>query len=360
MNHADMRKPEVKIDAVLALVQQDYISTKKKSKRTLDTHIENHLGPALGARSAERLRLADVEDYKAARAAEGASQATINLELSALKRGYSLANERELVSNRPVIKLYPIGKSNRRKGFFEPDEYARLLAVLPPYLKQVLRFGYLSGWRKGEIVGLRWDVNYDEAGKCLRLFDSKSSHGRTLPLVGDLVGLMAEQVQNRVHACPFIFHREGKQILKFVFHDHWHKACVAAGVKRHFHDLRRTVVRNLTRAGVSRTVAKTITGHESDHIFERYDIVDEADIKHGLTQMSNYIAGQAQPSTPNLAAMPVLESRQNRAIITTKSTAITGADGLALSVQPGETLMSTRTRILNLAITLRNIFRKLP
>jgi len=45
------------------------------------------------------------------------------------------------------------------------------------------------------------------------------------------------------------------------------------------HDFRRTAVRNLNRAGVTRSVAKQITGHRSDSVCERYDIVDDGDLK---------------------------------------------------------------------------------
>jgi len=53
----------------------------------------------------------------------------------------------------------------------------------------------------------------------------------------------------------------------------WARACKAAGVVgRLFHDLRRSGIRNMTRAGVSRKVATTISGHRTEAIYARYDI----------------------------------------------------------------------------------------
>jgi len=58
----------------------------------------------------------------------------------------------------------------------------------------------------------------------------------------------------------------------------WRKMCKAAKVSVLLHDFRRSAVRNMTRAGVSRDVAKKISGHQTDSIFSRYNITDENDL----------------------------------------------------------------------------------
>lgn len=72
--------------------------------------------------------------------------------------------------------------------------------------------------------------------------------------------------------------RQGKPIGDF--RRAWKTACRAAGVpERTFHDLRRSAVRNMDRAGVSRHVAMRITGHKSESTYQRYNIVSEADLR---------------------------------------------------------------------------------
>ena len=60
------------------------------------------------------------------------------------------------------------------------------------------------------------------------------------------------------------------------------------------HDFRRTAVRNLERAGVSRSVATAITGHKTEAVYRRYAIVssnDLADAARKLQAITGTITG---------------------------------------------------------------------
>ncbi len=82
-----------------------------------------------------------------------------------------------------------------------------------------------------------------------------------------------------------VFNRDGKRIQDF--RTAWQGACERAGVQGAWvHDLRRTAVRNLERAGVSRSVAMKLTGHKTEAVYRRYAIVAESDLREGVEKLA--------------------------------------------------------------------------
>jgi integrase len=255
-----------------------------------------------------------IDRYIRGRLKDGAAPATCNREVQLLGQAVRPFFVK-LGLPAPAIR-HQSEAGNVRQGFFERGDFEKLVAALPEDLRDLARFGYLAGWRRGEIATLRW-ADVDREGGVIRLRpeESKNGRGRTLVLAGELVALIQRRWQARQVAGPggmtrvveLVFHRDGDPIVDF--RKAWATACTAAGAGgRLFHDLRRTAVRNMVRAGVPERVAMEVSGHRTRSVFDRYNIVSEADLKAAMERTTAYVGRlPVEPTVVPLAAARAAE-----------------------------------------------------
>ena len=288
-------RPEKGTIADLAdLVIEDYKHAQKRSLDDVEYRTKLHIRPLLGSVKAARFGETQLKKYVAVRRQQGAENSTINRDLSIIRRGFTLALQSDppLVSRIPYIKK--LSEDNTRAGFVEHEQYRALLDKLPSHLKCLLVVGFHVGCRIGELRQVRWP-QVDLGAKEIRLTKSqtKGKKDRTLPIYCDMVEWLKFQkaAHDQDYAdCPLVFHYLGRPLGSHL--KGWARACKDAGLEGlHFHDLRRSAIRNMERAGIPRNVAMGISGHTTEAVYRRYDIVSPRDLQLAAVRMETYLDG---------------------------------------------------------------------
>lgn len=224
--------------------------------------------------------------------ARGLAASTTRDRLATLGQALRLAVVQRRLREAPVLPRIEV--RNARQGFIEPAEFERIAAGCPHVYGEVVRWAWLTAWRQGEILGLRWD-QVSRARDEVRLATTKNGDVRTLPVGGLVKALLDARWRDRALGCAFVFHRKGKALHATLVRRLFRAAAVKAGFAGLiFHDLRRSAVRNMERAGVLRTVAMRISGHRSESMYRRYAIVSTEDVSQALARTEAYVAAASE------------------------------------------------------------------
>ena len=324
---------QLRFDEAVAAVLTDYEVNGKRSLKKVERHTRLHLNPYFGRRRMADLTTDDFNNYISWRQSEGidwhgnkngCANATINRELATVRRAYTLAKQAGTLLHSPYIPT--LKEAPPRCIFFEDHEFEAMRSHLPIELRGIVTMAFNTGWREdSEIQTLEWR-QVDRKAKVVRLDPgtTKNSEGRTLPygMFDELVQVFEDAHEQRHRLleatgelCAYVFHRSGKPIKDM--RGAFASACEKAGCPGKVpHDLRRSGVRNLVRAGIPEQTAMKISGHKTRSVFDRYDIVNEEDKAVALGKLAAYrAASSAESGGPILGQSVIFEPKDSGADI---------------------------------------------
>jgi integrase len=286
------RQARITIAELLEDVKADYLVNHKRTYADLETRCRLHLLPFFGKYRASNLTTDEIRSYIRRRQKAGATNGTINRELTALKRAYSLATQAGNLLWKPYIPM--LEENNVRQGFFEISQFLLILDQLAEHVRPVIKFAFVTGWRCiSEVLPLQWpQVDFQAETVRLEPGTTKNKRARVFPMTAELKQLLTEQWGKHQDLrasgidCPWVFPYQGRRFRSFK--RAWKTACTRAGIAGRIpHDFRRTAVRNLTRAGIVERVAMEMTGHLTRSVFDRYNIVSHGDVKQAKTTLDS-------------------------------------------------------------------------
>jgi hypothetical protein len=325
-------RQNVRIDELIVDVLTDHKDNGRKSTEQVEGRWRLHLQPFFTRMRASDVTTQHLRRYIAARRDQCAEPATINRELALLRRAFNLGLE----STPPKVRIVPhfpmLKESNVRRGFLESDQYDRVseeCAKAGLWMRANFELGFTYGWRLHELTGEQGlrvgQVNFFANTIRLHPGETKNDDAREVDMTQPVRELLRQCVHGK-GPNDYVFTREnGGPVIDF--RKTWEAVCVRAGVgelvcpdcdeavdgERHcavcgrdwdagevryegllFHDLRRTAVRGMIRAGISEKVAMTVSGHRTRSIFDRYHIVSPSDIRDAARKLEAKRAQEAE------------------------------------------------------------------
>jgi site-specific recombinase XerC len=180
--------PNLQWQILFDLVVEDYHIANKRSVRDVEWRRDKHLVPRFGTTKTSEFGSLQIRRYISERRREGASDSTINRELSIVRRGFGLA----MKSDPPLLTYAPhipkLDEDNVRQGFVEYNQYVALRNALPAHLKCLQVVGYHVSNRVVELRKLEWP-QVDLRGREIRLQKRqvKRKRQRTLPIYDEMI-----------------------------------------------------------------------------------------------------------------------------------------------------------------------------
>jgi integrase len=287
--------------------------TNKRSTSHSQRRWNKHLKPFFEFTRAADVGTDKLAEYLDKRMNEGAKNATINREIAVLRRMFRLAYYSKPQKVMSLPKFPRLKEDDARTGFVEPHQYDKLAAAASEmWLRAIFEVYHTYGWRKQEVISLRVrQVDFGANVIRLDVGSTKNDEGREVTMTASVRALLQESARGK-DPDDFLFTRpDGKPVREF--RKAWRNLCIAAGVGQMIcrrcgnvvagrkcevcgvrelkyqgqivHDLRRTAARNLRRAGVAEGVIMRIGGWKTRSVFERYNIVDQRDIREALVKL---------------------------------------------------------------------------
>jgi integrase len=150
-------------------IETELCEGRGKTAKTCETyrqHLNDYIVPRWGADRISDVRAFRVEAWlKDLDKADGTKSKTKSvfsvLYQHAMRYGWATRN--------PVREVRQSAKRQREPDVLAPEEVSTLLAALPLYARTMVVVAAVTGLRRGEIVGLRWeDIDFERGVICIR------------------------------------------------------------------------------------------------------------------------------------------------------------------------------------------------
>jgi integrase len=261
-----------------------------------------------------RISPLDIENFKKLRSetptqhGKVRSRACLNRELELLRAILNKAKEWGYIDQNPFSRFQKSimePEDNGRVRYLEQDEIRALLNVAPPYLRNIVKAALLTGLRKGDLLGLKWeDVDLEKGILCFSEQKKRGKKGVKV-LNSDMIDLLMSIRKGKseyIFNGPIPQEKGEKNYVALPDPDgrplkdcqrSFRTALRKAGIENfRFHDLRHSSASLLAQKGVSLQVIQKHLGHSNVSMTMRYSHLNDSALKEGIEKL-NGLFGEA-------------------------------------------------------------------
>ena len=186
-------------------------------------------------------------------------------------------------------------KEEKRDRWVNPDELPRLAQAIDAepniYVRMALWLYLLTGVRKSELLGARWE-DIDWQRQELRLGETKAGRVHYIPLSAPAIAILRDLP--RIEGNPYILpgHAHGRPLANI--NESWARIRKATGVEDvRLHDLRRTVGSWLAQSGNSLHLIGRVLNHSNQATTAIYARFGQDHVRQALKEHAARIMGVA-------------------------------------------------------------------
>ncbi len=306
LNDIRQRVPQRNPDMTVGALAARFIADGMAKPHALDRL--NHVLPFFADLRVCDITLGTIRQYRQERHREKTiKEATVNRDLSVLRRLLYWAVEEGLIAANPLPRLHLERERRVKRPVLSLREERQLLAKAPEHLRQIIRCALDTGMRRGEILGERWeDIDLDN--RILHVTHSKTPEGeaRDIPLTNALYETLF--ALRRSHGPVFTYQGDLIKIVKTT----WASSLRRAGLRHfRFHDLRHTANTRMMLAGVLQEVRREILGHTSRRsrdMNDRYIQIELPEKRDAIRRLEVWLEDQARLLDAEMAQPLLLQA----------------------------------------------------
>lgn len=305
----DMLKAVPTLASFVESAYLPHIKSYKRSWKTDECVLRNHILPALGALHMDDIRRQHLIEL-IAKHSETRQPATTNRLLILCRYLFNCALRWEVtgLTRNPTEGIALLPTNNQRDRYLSKDEALRLFEALAassnPQLPSIVAMLLLTGARRSEVLKARWS-DIDVERRSWRIKENKGGTTRYVPLSAGMMALLKTIPRSEDSDYIFTNPKTGKPFV-YLFRT-WHRARCQAGVPDvRMHDLRHTFASYVINAGHSLYEVQKLLGHTQITTTQRYAHLSQASLLSAADKAASAVPWERSLAPP-AAEQPVQE-----------------------------------------------------